>query len=372
MITTRPYDNPFTPSFGEVPSFMAGRSEIISNLVRAFDSSRRSPYLSCAITGARGTGKTALLSFAGREAEARGWICVDASALPGLLEDIYERALDAASHLLDSSDSPRITSVSMAGAGVSWEYPASEGGNWRTRMSRLLEELAEFRTGLLITVDEVRPDLDELVQLVTAYQHFVRENRRVALLLAGLPRNMSALIRDESASFLRRAQSVTLGLLPSFEARLAFERTCALAGKEVDDDALDVAVEAAGGFPFMVQLVGFRMWEAAVDDESISAAAALEGARLARLEFTERILGPTYRELSPGDRAFLRAMLDDDDVSALGDVAHRLERGNSYAAQYKRRLLDQGVIEEDFDGMLRFAMPGMREFVEERPAKGTL
>ena len=38
-------------------------------------------------------------------------------------------------------------------------------------------------------------------------------------------------------------------------------------------------------------------------------------------------------------------------------------RGNSYAAQYKRRLLDRGVIEEGYDKSLTFALPGMGEFV---------
>jgi hypothetical protein len=37
------------------------------------------------------------------------------------------------------------------------------------------------------------------------FQHFVWERREVALLLAGLPQQVSALLRDKQVSFLRRA-----------------------------------------------------------------------------------------------------------------------------------------------------------------------
>lgn len=363
MLTLQPYDNPFTPSFGEVPAFMAGRGEVISSIVRALEGARRSPYLTCAISGARGTGKTSILTLAGDEAERRGWMSVDVTSLPGMLESIYELACDASAHLLPQGGGARPTSVSIAGVGASWEYPAVEGRGWRSRMAALLDMLAEHDAGLLITVDEVRPDCDELVQLVAAYQHFVRERRRVGLLLAGLPRSMSQLISSESVSFLRRAQRVTLGNIADFEARRTFEKTIELGGRSASGEALDVMVSAAAGYPFMIQLVGYRVWDASEGSAQVSPDHAREGCELARLEFAERILGPTYRELSSGDRRFLAAMLDDEGASELGEIARRLDRGNSYAAQYKRRLLDQGVIDENFEGLLRFAMPGMREFV---------
>ena len=86
----------------------------------------------------------------------------------------------------------------------------------------------------------------------------------------------------------------------------------------------------------------------------------------ARREFEDRILATSYYELSEMDRAFLHAMLEDDGPSALVDIAARMGRGNSYAAQYKRRLLDQGIIEESYDKRLSFSLPGMREFISAR------
>lgn len=80
-------------------------------------------------------------------------------------------------------------------------------------MGELLDALAETDTGLLITVDEVRDDLDEMIQLASAFQHFVRERRKVALFMAGLPAHVSALLQDKSVSFLRRANFYNIGIV---------------------------------------------------------------------------------------------------------------------------------------------------------------
>ena len=81
-------ENPFTPSFGEVPAHLAGRQQIIRDLGRAFCSRRRRPELTSIFSGARGTGKTALMSSLATQAESLGWIAVKTTALPGMLEEI--------------------------------------------------------------------------------------------------------------------------------------------------------------------------------------------------------------------------------------------------------------------------------------------
>ncbi len=85
-------ENPFTPSFGEIPARLAGRDQILYDVTRALESERRRPDLTTIFSGARGTGKTALLALIAEEAERRGWVAVSTTALPGMLEDIEIRA----------------------------------------------------------------------------------------------------------------------------------------------------------------------------------------------------------------------------------------------------------------------------------------
>ena len=94
------------------------------------------------------------------------------TALPGMLEEIIQQTQRAASEFVEVEFDDK-------------ETPA--GPTWRIRMSDLLDELARFETGLLITGDEGRADVVEMVQMAAAYQHFFREGRKVALLMAGPP-----------------------------------------------------------------------------------------------------------------------------------------------------------------------------------------
>lgn len=140
---------------------------------------------------------------------------------------------------------------------VSWEH-VPPNANWRTKMNRLLDQLSETQTGLVITVDEIDSSIGQMAELVTTYQHFVREGRNVALLMAGLPYNVSSLLSGKTTSFLRRAARRTLGPIPSYEVKEAFRPTVEDDGKRIGGKALEQACGAIKGFPFMFQLVGYR------------------------------------------------------------------------------------------------------------------
>ena len=92
--------NPFTPTFGVIPAHMTGHEHIISELIRALETGPGDPGLTTILTGARGTGKTALLSYLAAEASSRGWVAVNVSALPGMLDEILQQTLKHSSHLI--------------------------------------------------------------------------------------------------------------------------------------------------------------------------------------------------------------------------------------------------------------------------------
>ena len=357
--------NPFTPAFGTSPLVLAGRDAILQDMRAAFTSDPGNPNLSTLIIGARGTGKTALMSGIRGIASEEGWIAVGVTALPGLLEDIYEQAIAATSHLLAPEQTRQITSLTVGPVAASWSEAKPEGGNWRTRMSRLVDALAPLETGLLITVDEVQAGLDELVQLAAIYQHFVTEGRKVSLVMAGLPFHVDALVSDKTVSFLRRSFQHRLGAIDDADVADAFRRTVVDGGKRIDTDALDLCVDAIDGFAYMLQLVGFRAWNAALTG-TITAQDAQAGIQAARRDMETHILSATYRELSAKDIAFLEAMLSDREFSRMGTIAERLGVSTGYASQYRTRLLSAGAICEVGRGRVAFAFPGLREYVAER------
>lgn len=357
--------NPFTPTFGRIPAFMTGRLDVIDEMSQAFEDGPGSPNLSTIFTGARGTGKTALLLYLSQMAQSRGWISVNVSAVPGMLDDIIERTRDAAEHLIASEPSGRLRGLSVGSFfGVEWDNSPMVEGNWRTKMTRMLEVLNEQGVGLVITVDEVTPDLDEMIHLATVYQHFVGEERRVALLLAGLPGRVSSLLRDQSVSFLRRANRYNLGAISENEIADGIRATVEEGGRTIGPDALDVAARASKGFPYLMQLVGFQSWGRNPGSAEISLEDAEKGSELAMRNFNERVLDATYYDMSPNDLRFLQAMLLDEGESRLADIAARLGETSSYASNYKRRLVERGVIGERGSAYLAFELPGFRDYIE--------
>ncbi len=354
--------NPFTPEFGKVPVYFAGRERILSDLLAAFED--QATTVCALLVGARGTGKTALLTYLGNEAARFGWVAANVSATPGMLEDIIQRAEEGASHLVDVEPGGRLSSLSLAGIGsVSWSRKDPAAPNWRSRMNGLLDALDEEGVGLLITVDEVDVSLDEMSQLVSTYQHFVRENRRVSLIMGGLPFNILSLLNGRNTSFLRRARRFDLGPLADYEVEEAFRLTVENGGRLIGGAALDEAVRSINGFPFMLQLLGYRAWRVHPAEASVSLDDVRSGAQLAQQELEDRIFDVTYAELSRADRAFIRAMLEDEEASTRADLMKRLGKPSAHISTYKKRLVQGGIIGETADGSFYFALPGFREYL---------
>ena len=103
--------NPFTPSFGQIPLYMAGRDLVIDEIMRAFENGVGDPNLSTILIGARGSGKTALMSLLAHEAQGFGWLSVNVSALPGMLEDIAQQAKAVASSIVSVSSHAKIKAL---------------------------------------------------------------------------------------------------------------------------------------------------------------------------------------------------------------------------------------------------------------------
>lgn len=355
------YPNPFTPRFGSVPPHLAGRDHLLSSYSVAFVGGGNDPLLSAVFSGARGSGKTALLVSLCELAEERGWVAAKVAAIPGLLEDVLQQAISRGAHLL-SSEGPHLTGMTVGPVGASWEQGSSMAPNWRTRMSRVLDELATHDAGLVIAVDEVKAT-DEMVQLASIVQHFVGEGRKVALLMAGLPHDVSALLSHEDVSFLRRASSFRLGNVTPAEARVALRRTIEDYDRTIGPEALELAAEASGGYPYLLQLIGFRAWALDASVEEITLADVRDAIELAYDEYERGVLFSTYRDLSAGDIRFLEAMLEDEGPSATTDIAARMGVRSNYASKYKQRLLEQGVIEECGRGAVQVALPRLKDYV---------
>jgi hypothetical protein len=238
----------------------------------------------------------------------------------------------------------------------------------RTAAGALLDELEKHETGLFITVDEIhRSAIAEMRILATAYQHLVREDRNVALSLAGLPSSISDLLNDNVLTFLRRAVPFELNDVPLAEVQEALSATITQGGRTIEPEALTAATKSTSGYPFMIQLVGYHIWRLAQDDH-IDLAATKEGIDAARARLGSTVHETALADLSGIDRTYLLAMAQDAAPSSTGDIAQRMGRSASYANIYRTRLIQAGIIVATGYGTVDFAIPFLREYLREHSA----
>ena len=184
---------PYNPSFGELPHSILGRGQIIENIRFAFENNLNDPYRTVLFSGARGIGKTVLLEKVGKISLEYGFVSVNLTAGNTMIQDLFDQLFERTQHIL--SQKRKIKSVSVKNFSVEF-FGDHEDLGLRTRLERILSKLNDMGVGLLITIDEIYKTAPGLGEIIIAYQHYKREERNIALMLAGLPKNVSDILSD--------------------------------------------------------------------------------------------------------------------------------------------------------------------------------
>lgn len=373
--------NPFTPSFGTTPPLLVGRDEAIWAFAEALDTGVGDPYRAMLLTGTRGSGKTVLLNALEDQARQRGWAVVSQTARSGMLAEMVQTRLPrAAIDALGRQDRSNVTGASASafgvGASITREVHPAEGPepDLRDRLFDLADMLDEKnRAGVLISIDEIhRSALDDLRVIAQEVQHAFREGRQVAFISAGLPESVSDLLNENVLTFLRRAERYSLGPVDDSDVADALATPIARLGHDITDEALDIATAGTGGYPYLIQTVGYESWRLARDGTTITADHARTGVDAARRRVGRLVHDPTLAALSAIDKSYLVAMAVDDGPSNTGDIARRISQTPQYAGTYRKRLLEHGLIRSPGRGYVDFTLPYLREYLREHAATQTM
>lgn len=354
--------NPFTPTFGSMPYALAGRVELIDDVIGGLANRPGDPNRSTIFIGPRGSGKTVLLRTIAEEASAQGWVCVSVSARKGMLDKLVRSARENARHLIAAPTQSDVTSVQIGPVAIERETHR-EDDPWWLDLHHLVEELNEQGIGLLVSIDELDPTCEELIDFIDTYQHLVTEGRDVALLMAGLPSKVSTLLLDESVSFIRRAFQRRLDPISRYEVEEALFTTIVENNKGIDQEALTMAASATQGFAFAIQLVGYYLWRMGYFHDVITVDDAQAAVEHAQSEMLNAIVEPSLRELTQRELEYLEAMALDDGPLATSEVARRMGVSMTNASNLRRRLIDRGLVAEVSYGVVDFVMPVMREYL---------
>lgn len=358
--------NPFIPTFGVSPSVFAGRNAVVEAFGRGLEGGVGDPRRALLLSGPRGIGKTVTLNELEDEAKRRGWVVLRAqphNLVPLLVETAIPHARSTLSQ--QPGGRRRITGVNIAGVGgVRSEIDDGHdpAPSLITGLNALADE-AGTGSGILITADEVQSaPPDQLWELTAAVQDLMRDNRNIAFAAAGLPEGIATLLQHPGTTFLRRAQHSNLGPMSPEQTAEVLSRTAEAGGAAFDSEALRHAVGMSRGYPFLIQLIGFHLFERVGAGGTI-AAGDVDAVRDDVLDTLGQLVhAPALSGVPPKQEEFLVAMAQvQEGLAAVPTAAIARELGTAPQAltMARQALLRRELVYSPKHGYLNFTIPHM-------------
>jgi len=327
-------DSPYHPGFGARPAVLVGREQQLTrasaSLTRVANSGTAAPS-AMVLTGARGLGKTVTLGVIGDTATERGFIT--ASVAFDSVSDNVQLLAGRVAEAIAPLENRRATDVwsrfrqRLAGlsievnAGVvkiaSPSSPRRSDDAQSTVQRQVLADLlaggaqiaaTHGRAGLAIFLDELQEaPRAQLVVIANAIQDALASgNAPLAVFAAGLPQTPERVM--EAASFTERFDFRVLDRLDAAAAERALIEPALALGITWDPAA--AALQAAGGSPYLIQLLGDETWGLATPDRGDTIAPA--HATAAVQEIQESLAAGMFRgrwgKASPGERDLMVAI----------------------------------------------------------------
>ena len=362
--------NPYNPSFGQKPERFLGRDVIVYEILSALEN-LNSPWRTTLLIGIRGSGKTALLSDLRESIHDSDTVVVFVTPENDILDDILSQVHEN----LPKTIARSIPKPSKLTVGGSVEFSTNDASpaflnNFRYQLTSMLKLLQKKGLKLLLLIDESQKHSASMRTFIATYQHLIRERYDVNLVMAGLPNVISDILNDEVLTFLRRANQVILDNVDV--SVVAYDYQEIFCKKyDLSEDIANRAAIITRGYPYLIQLIGFYMWEllkARTPDENTLGKATVQ-ARAMMFQNVHKLL---YRELSQGDKDFAHAMAMDENTSRFADVITRTGKEKNYLSTYRLRLIDSGYIKAVGRGELAFSLPFTREFLQQEEALAEL
>ena len=381
--------NPYSPGAGRLPVAFVGRQrelDVWSGSVRRVMVGRDARSL--VLTGLRGMGKTVLLTNFAQTARDKKWMVaqVEAGAGKGLRQLIAERFQAQLSDIARGGAGQRtVTAIKSLLSFVkpsvdpmtgSWsfglDFSGASGGGADTGileadLGRVLTDLTEVAkergVGVALLVDEAQGlKKEELAAFCQIIQAAGQSQAPLLVALAGLP-NLPLKLAEAKTYAERLFDYHTVGALSSQESRAALLEPAAQEHVAWTNEAADLVLEAAHGYPYFIQQFGSDTWDAATSSP-ITPDVARVGLAAGKASLDAGFYRARWDRATPAERDYLRAMAPDGDGgSTTGQIAARLGRTPSSLSPTRSNLIVKGLIFAPDQGRLAFTVPAMGEFI---------
>jgi hypothetical protein len=374
--------NPFRPGFATPPPVLAGRDDLVQDMHTITSSAYQAYGSHRVVYGSRGVGKTVLIDRFAHIGAQRQWGVVQVEVRKG--GDLCDLLLGGFSRI---GGVPQKLAKSARAAAHEWSErsqgidvgvyhaearrthrPGDElAHNLNELWGAVAKQLASRRRGVMVLIDEAQnASADHLNMLGPILQDLSRADQPNVVVFAGLmglPRHLV-----DNVSYAERLVQTKIGHLDVAATAHAIAVPAGDAGRPFDEDALELVIEATGGYPYFVQLYAYHAFESASGDR-ITIDDVRTGAARAHASLQDGMFRTRWQSLPASERQFLQLMAATADDSGICRIASIAAAANGTTQQFsvvRSRLIAKGLIEPSAHGELRCPQPGFLRYVAEQ------
>ncbi len=342
--------NPYTISFGKVPSKYLGRTGVVDSIIESFESDEPDEQ-AFKLTGIRGTGKTVTLTAIERHFDDRkDWVVVDIAPESDMLVKLVAKLYNSKTFITEFIDANLNLSAFGIGIGISKKSPAA---SIEYALEVLLKELKKRKVRVLVCVDEAHRT-PGIISFIQEFQILIRKDLPIFLLAAGLYEDIESLENTDGLTFFLRATKYEMTPLNLLYIREDYEKTLGISFEEAEKAAL-----LTKGYAFAYQSLGKYLWDAPGHHVSDEVLRAFDDV------LSEKVYQKIWSELTSKDRWFLQFIVKKETMSA-GELLETAKATHSEWSIPRVRLKEKGIIDVRERGMISLKLPRFREFVENR------
>lgn len=385
-----PLRNPYTPNAGAQPTTLAGRTPQLDSFDLLLGRLKRGrTEQSMIIKGLRGVGKTVLLGKFRQKALETDWIVLElevqkhddkefrrtvaGKARTALLElspraRWTERARRAAAVLKSFSFSIDPSGAMQFGLDVERAEGSADHGDLALDLTDLLVALGDaaqsVNRGVVLLLDEVQfLSKTQLEALIAGLHKTVQRSLPITMVGAGLPQ-IAELAGDAKSYAERLFQFPTIGILEMDDAREAFAGPAAFEDVEVDEDAVQLALQITGRYPYFIQELGYAAWDLA-EGNSIQRFDVENAHDVYLSKLDESFFRVRFDRCTERQKQYLRAMAElGPGKQKAQDVAAVLGRQSTQVAPFRSELISMGLLYTPDHGYADFTVPHFDQYMK--------
>ena len=337
--------NPYLLQFGQPPLEIIARDEQ-NEIINAFLSNQITQHIFM-ICGIRGSGKTVFMTTVTSKFDAKEWIIININTASST--SVIEQMAISLSQYSYLTKKTEISKISFSAFGFGLQVDKQNSlYNAEQAVLMMLKEAKKHDKKILITIDEVT-NTASIREFTGAFQIWIREYLPVYLLMTGLYENIKDLQNEKALTFLYRSPRIELGPLGYLEIQRNYRRNL-----NIDDIEAKEMAKATKGYSFAFQALGHEVW-----NENGYTSKAKQHYKEDLFEYSYRKI---WDDISINDKKVCEAIANTGSTM-VQDIRKTANFESNIFNQYRKRLIERGIIYSKEKGHLAFFLPLFKEFM---------